>query len=100
MTSHKSIVPLVRQFSPTFPPSEDETGDGEVVHPYLFGKSSSGWEEIEEKRRCVIIADAGAGKTHEMLTRAGSVANFFDLIARKSIYDHVVGAKYSNRFST
>ena len=69
MNGHGPIVPLVRRFSPTFSPPEDGDADGEAVHPYLVCKSSSGWEVIEEKRRCVIIADAGAGKTHEMLTR-------------------------------
>lgn len=68
MNGHGPIVPLVRRFSKTFSPSTDE--DGEAVHPDLFNRSSSGWEVIEEKRRCVMIADAGAGKTHEMLTRA------------------------------
>ena len=70
MNGHGPIVPLVRRFSPTFSSSEVRDADGEAVHPYLFGKSSSGWEVIEEMRRCVIIADAGAGKTHEMFTRA------------------------------
>lgn len=37
----------------------------------LFGTSKrAGWEEIEQKHRCVILAGAGAGKTHEMLARA------------------------------
>ncbi|MGL4239431.1 hypothetical protein [Tabrizicola sp.] len=70
MSGREPIVPLVRRFSPTLSPSDDESTDSEAVHPYLFGKNSSGWEVIEEKRRCVIIADAGAGKTHEMLARA------------------------------
>lgn len=65
------IVPLVRRFSKTFSPSSDEEGDPEAIHPdFFFNRSSVGWEVIEEKRRCVIIADAGAGKTYEMLTRA------------------------------
>ena len=70
MTAAGPTVPLVRRFSPTFSPSENEGADSEFVHPDFFGKSSSGWEVIEEKRRCVIIADAGAGKTYEMLSRA------------------------------
>ena len=70
MKGHGPIVPLVRRFSKTFSMSTDEDGNAEAVHPDLFNRSSSGWEVIEEKRRCVIIADAGAGKTHEMLTRA------------------------------
>lgn len=68
MNGHGPIVPLVRGFSKTFSPSTDE--DGKAVHPDLFNGRSSGWEVIEEKLRCVMIADAGAGKTHEMLTRA------------------------------
>jgi len=70
MSSQGPSVPLERRFSPTFRPSEDGDADRETVQPDLFGKSSFGWEVIEEKRRCVIIADAGAGKTHEMLGRA------------------------------
>ena len=71
MNGHGPIVPLVRRFSKTFSPSSDEEGDPKAIHPdFFFSRSSVGWEVIEEKRRCVIIADAGAGKTHEMLTRA------------------------------
>jgi hypothetical protein len=37
----------------------------------LFGSSKpTTWEQIESIRRCVILAGAGAGKTHEMLSRA------------------------------
>ena len=70
MNGHRPIVPLVRRFSKTFWPSSDEEGDPEAIHPDFFNRSSVGWEVIEEKRRCVIIADAGVGRTHEMLTRA------------------------------
>lgn len=70
MTGHGSIVPLVRRFSKTFVPTAEEGVDAETVYPALFNGRRMGWEAIEDKRRCVILADAGAGKTHEMLTRA------------------------------
>jgi hypothetical protein len=75
MIAQRTIVPLVRRFSSTLQPSKDGDGDGETVHSRLFGGGSCGWEVIEEKRRCVIIAGAGAGKTHEMLSRARYAAD-------------------------
>jgi hypothetical protein len=67
MMRHRQ-VPLVRRFSPV-PKSEADEVREDIAR--LFGASKpTGWEVIERKHRCVILAGAGAGKTHEMLMRA------------------------------
>jgi hypothetical protein len=64
----QSIVPLARHFSPV-PNSETDEVQEEMAGLFRASKPT-GWEQIEQKYRCVILAGAGAGKTHEMLTRA------------------------------
>lgn len=61
-------VPLVRNFLP-IPDTLDPAG--EQVDLSIFGVSSAvTWNELDEQFRVVILADAGAGKTHEMKGRA------------------------------
>lgn len=64
----KPIVPLIRHFSPV-PKSETDEVQEEMAGLFRASKPA-GWEQIEQKYRCVILAGAGAGKTHEMLARA------------------------------
>lgn len=60
-------VSLDRQFS--LVPKSDESEHDEAF--YGFGLvGTEGWDEIEKKFRCVILAEAGAGKTEEMRQRA------------------------------
>lgn len=61
-------VRLDRQFS-LVPKSDDDSEHDEAF--YAFGLlGSEGWNDIEQKFRCVILAEAGAGKTEEMRQRA------------------------------
>lgn len=62
-------VPLERHFS-LAPKSNSD--DEENVFP-LFNSNSAGWPELEREFRCVILAEAGAGKTYEMQNRAQSI---------------------------
>jgi hypothetical protein len=61
-------VRLDRQFS-LVPKSDDDSEHDEAF--YAFGlMGAEGWNDIEQKFRCVILAEAGAGKTEEMRQRA------------------------------
>ena len=71
MTINKP-VPLVRHFSP-IPRSEDASDEQELLALWGYEKFDS-WSEIDEVYRSVILAEAGAGKTFEMLARAKYVA--------------------------
>ena len=71
MTINKP-VPLVRHFSPV-PRSEDASDEQELLALWGYEKFK-GWSEIDEGYRSVILAEAGTGKTFEMLARAKHVA--------------------------
>ena len=61
-------VQLARHFS-LVPQSEDDSDENEINS--LFGSPGhSDWKEVEKEFRCVIIAEAGAGKSFEMKARA------------------------------
>ncbi len=61
-------VPLERKFSLVSPEAEQSS---ETDYASLFGFSKGiTWKELESQYRVVILADAGAGKTFEMLTQA------------------------------
>ena len=61
-------VPLERHFS-LVPQSEDDSDENKINS--LFGSPGhSDWKEVEKEFRCVIIAEAGAGKSFEMKARA------------------------------
>lgn len=61
-------VPLVRRFSPVF--SSDDDSDEQEIQWLTGSPNSKTWEEIDTGYRTVILAEAGAGKTYEMLARA------------------------------
>jgi len=66
--NHDDWVPLVRRFDPAFQSNDDSD---EYGIRELFGHSGSKtWREIDAGYRSVILAEAGAGKTSEMLARA------------------------------
>ena len=65
-------VPLVRHFSP-IPRSEDASDEQELLALWEYQEFKS-WSEIDEGYRSVILAEAGTGKTFEMLARAKHVA--------------------------
>jgi len=63
-----NYVPLERRFAPV---SSEANAPMEDEFSLLIGGSKEAcWEDLERKYRVVILADAGAGKTEEMLTRA------------------------------
>lgn len=61
-------MPLERKFSLV---SSEAAQSSETDYTSLFGFSKGiPWKELESQYRVVILADAGAGKTLEMLTQA------------------------------
>lgn len=61
-------VPLVRYFS--LVPRSKADSDEQELRSIWGNRKRTGWQEIEEEFRCVILAEAGAGKSFEMETRA------------------------------
>lgn len=67
-----AYVRLDRQFSPV-PKSREDSEHEEAF--YAFGLlRPEGWDDIDQKFRCVILAEAGAGKTEELRQRAKILA--------------------------
>jgi hypothetical protein len=65
-------VPLDREFSPVYK-SEKEAESGELLSAWGHAKPIA-WDGMTEKYRCIILAEAGAGKTEELRQRANSLA--------------------------
>ncbi|RZU47026.1 hypothetical protein EV700_1415 [Fluviicoccus keumensis] len=65
-------VPLDREFSPVYK-SEKEAESEEFLLAWGHAKPIT-WDVMAEKYRCVILAEAGAGKTEELRHRASSLA--------------------------
>ncbi|HUE93128.1 hypothetical protein [Pseudomonas sp.] len=63
-----SPVPLIRHFS--LVPRTDADSDEREVLSIWSGQKRTGWPELEQEFRCVILAEAGAGKSFEMEARA------------------------------
>ena len=61
-------VPLVRHFSQV--PRSDDDSDEQELRSIWSGRKRIGWKELEEEFRCIILAEAGAGKSFEMEARA------------------------------
>lgn len=66
-------VPLERHFS-LMRQSESDSEEQEpnsILGEWILGqRQHTGWQELEKEFRCVILAEAGAGKSFEMKTRA------------------------------
>ncbi|MCP9845838.1 hypothetical protein KBY86_02865 [Synechococcus sp. Lug-A] len=67
----EDYVPLDREFSPVYK-SEKEAESGEILLAWGHAKPIA-WEGLEERFRCIILAEAGAGKTEELRQRADSL---------------------------
>ena len=67
----EDYVPLDREFSPVYK-SEKEAESGEILLAWGHAKPIA-WEGMEERFRCIILAEAGAGKTQELQQRAYSL---------------------------
>ncbi|WP_337916027.1 hypothetical protein [Vibrio cholerae] len=61
-------IPLNRQFSPV-PKSHEDAEKDEISFSWGYGKPNS-WDDLDCEFRCVILAEAGAGKTEEFRQRA------------------------------
>ena len=64
---HVEVVALNRRF---YELGDDELPDTEFRHAMGLGDGGIGWEELLAKRRVVILAEAGSGKSTEMGERA------------------------------
>ena len=62
-------VPLERKFSLVTPNKDSEFDDG-LLETYWTQKEPKTWTDLESEYRVIVLADAGAGKTHEALNRA------------------------------
>ena len=62
-------VPLARKFSLVTPSKDSEFDDG-WLEAYWAQKEPKTWTDLESEYRVIVLADAGAGKTHEALSRA------------------------------
>ena len=54
--------------SPPVPRSEHDSDERQILEVFGHQKSKN-WHEIDKRYRTVILAEAGAGKTHEMAER-------------------------------
>jgi len=61
-------VPLDRFFSPV--PKTEADSDEHELFLIRSGRKRTDWSELEKEFRIVILAEAGAGKSHEMEARA------------------------------
>ncbi len=64
-------VPLERLFSPV--PRSEHDSDQQQVLEFLGHQKNKSWHELDKRYRTVILAEAGAGKTHEMAKRAKNI---------------------------
>lgn len=69
MTSH---IPLDRQFSPV-PKSQEEAEKDEILTFWGHVEPRT-WDDMFREFRCVVLAEAGAGKTEELRHQAGLLA--------------------------
>jgi len=66
-------IPLERQFSPVSNSQEDAESD-EILSVWSHVKLKT-WDDMDCEFRCVILAEAGAGKTEELRERAKTLAS-------------------------
>jgi hypothetical protein len=66
-------VPLERQFLPV-PKSQEEAESDEILSVWGHVKPKP-WDNLDREFRCVILAEAGAGKTEELRQRASVLAS-------------------------
>lgn len=64
-------VPLSRSFSRV----HFKDRDNQDFSDYFTGPKNLSWSDLESESRCVILAEAGAGKTFEMTARAQHISD-------------------------
>ena len=69
----ESYVQLDRQFSPV-PKNEEEAESDEIRLIWGHVKPKT-WDELDQEFRCVILAEAGSGKTEEFRQRASVIVS-------------------------
>ena len=69
----ESYVSLERQFSPVAR-SEEEHESDEILSAWGDAKSKT-WDDLDREYRCIILAEAGAGKTEELRHQASVLEN-------------------------
>ncbi|MEW4982972.1 MAG: hypothetical protein AB1Y26_07055 [Cycloclasticus sp.] len=69
----ENYVPLDRQFSPV-PKSQEEVESDEILSVWGVANPKV-WGDMDHEFRCVILAEAGAGKTEELRQRASVLAS-------------------------
>jgi len=62
-------IPLNRQFSPVSDTHHDSESD-EIDLFWADGSWKTTWNDLVREYRCVILAEAGAGKTEELIPQA------------------------------
>jgi hypothetical protein len=67
----EKYIPLNRQFSP-IPKSQEEAEKDEILAVWGHEKPKT-WDDIENEFRCIILAEAGAGKTEELRQQANKL---------------------------
>ncbi len=55
--------------------SERETSDPDLIARFGRTESTLNWDDLLARRRAVLLAEAGSGKTTEMVARARQLAN-------------------------
>lgn len=69
----ESHIPLERQFSP-ISESQDDTESDKILSVWGHVKPKI-WDDMDREFRCVILAEAGAGKTEELRQHASMLAS-------------------------
>uniref|UniRef100_UPI001C1F3B40 hypothetical protein n=1 Tax=Marinobacterium profundum TaxID=1714300 RepID=UPI001C1F3B40 len=65
-------VPLNRQFSPST--TNQKEAESDEMHSIFGHVEPKTWDDMERQFRCVILAEAGSGKTEELRYRASFLA--------------------------
>lgn len=68
-------VPLIRRFTEISPHYQNSDVELEDIWSILGRGERTEWGSLRDAYRCVILADAGAGKTFELMAEAERLAN-------------------------
>ncbi|MFH1999762.1 MAG: hypothetical protein ABIK28_08780, partial [Planctomycetota bacterium] len=69
----ENYIPLERQFS-SVPTSQEDAESDQILSIWGHVKANT-WEDMDREFRCVILAEAGAGKTEELRQHASVLAS-------------------------